>query len=274
MSGAIGGSRPVALITGAGQGIGRATALEFAARGYDLALVDCHAESLAAAAEETRRAGAAVQTFHGDVGDLAFGEGAVHTAAEEWGRLDCLVNNAAWRELATMRHISLESWERTLRVCLTAPAFLARAAARRMEQAGRGVIVNVSSIMSRRAAGTSPAYVAAKGGLDALTSELAALYGPRGIRVVAVNPGAVDTALSGDYADPKGQSLTADLRAWSEDHIPLGRWAAPAEVARAIVWLASDDCGYVTGTCLTIDGGWSTSHMPQGLKRRMHPDDF
>src|SRR5206468_5769259 len=117
---------------------------------------------------------------------------------ESLGRIDVLINNAAWRDLVTMRSISLDSWERTLRICLTAPAFFARAVARDMEKRRHGVIINVSSIMSQHASGIAPAYVAAKGGLDALTYDLAALYGPMGIRVVGVSPGAVDTELGKD----------------------------------------------------------------------------
>src|SRR5690606_17808127 len=127
-------------LTGAATGIGAAAALLFAERGYNLALLDCAGEELAAVAAEARERGAQVLEFVGDVSDLAFGEAAVIKTHQEWNRIDLLVNNAAWRELVTMRTISLESWEKTLAVCLTAPAFLARWCARYMEEAGQGVI--------------------------------------------------------------------------------------------------------------------------------------
>src|SRR5262249_12134218 len=155
---------------------------------------------------------------------------------------------AAWRELASMRRISVESWERTLRVCLTAPAFLARWAAEVMEQSGGGVIINISSIRAFQPDGVAAAYVAAKGGLDALTYDLASLYGRSGIRVVAINPGAIDTELSRDYSADSGESLTEDLRRSSEDMIPLGRWGCPEDIARMIALVASDDAAYLTGT--------------------------
>jgi 3-oxoacyl-[acyl-carrier protein] reductase len=140
-----------------------------------------------------------------------------------------------------------------------------------MERQGQGVIINVSSIMSTRAGGVGPAYVAAKGALDALTYELASLYGPVGIRVVAVNPGAIDTAGSADYTDDEGESLTGQLRAWSEDHIPVGRWGTAEEIARTIATLAGDDARYITGTTIVADGGWLHSLFPHRLKKRMHP---
>lgn len=267
-------TRRVAFVTGAAGGIGLATAAELGRRGYAVGMLDNQADRLAAATARMRTAGFDVLPHSGDLADLAFAEAALRETASHWGRLDLLVNNAAWRELQTMRHISLESWERTLRVCLTAPAFLARWAAGIMEPQGGGVIINVSSIRSFQPDGLAAAYVAAKGGLDALTYDLAALYGRAGIRVVAVNPGAVDTALSHDYADPAGASVTEALRRSSEDQIPLGRWGRAEEIARLIAALASDDATYVTGTTIVVDGGWTRNGTPHSLKSRVAPEDF
>lgn len=264
----------VALVTGAAQGIGRAVALELGRRGYDLALLDVQADALLRVAEEVRGGGRSALPLPGDLADLAYAQRSVDETADRFGRLDLLVNNAAWRELVTMRSIELDSWDRTLRICLTAPAFLSRWAAEKMRPQKRGVIVNVSSIMSQCAAGTAPAYVAAKGGLDALTRELAVLYGPMGIRVFAVNPGAVDTELSRDYRTAQADSLTDDLRAASVGRTPLGRWAQPEEIACTIAALASDEGSYLTGTCLALDGGWSISTTPYALSRRMFPSEF
>lgn len=265
---------PVALVTGASRGIGAATAEEFARRGYHVAIVARGADALGAVADRIRAGGGEALVCAGDLSDLEFAESAVRRTVDRWNRLDVLVNNAAWRELKTMRQISLESWEKTLRVCLTAPAFLARWAAEVMEPRRRGVIVNVSSIMSSRAGGIGPAYIAAKGALDSLTYELASLYGPSGLRVVAVNPGAIDTELSGDYANEEGEDLTGRLCAWSEDHIPLHRWGTPEEVARVIALLAGDDAEYITGTTIVVDGGWLHNHLPQSLRKQMHPKQF
>ncbi|MCA9101682.1 MAG: SDR family oxidoreductase [Planctomycetales bacterium] len=277
----------MAFVTGASRGIGRATAIEFARRGYDVAVVARSADDLAETARRVEQAGGAALSLVGDLADLDFAQRAVSDTAAQWDRLDVLVNNAAWRELASMRTISIESWERTLRVSLTTPAFLARWAAELMQRRGHGVIVNVSSMMSAQAAGFSPAYIAAKGGLDSLTYELASLYGPAGIRVVAINPGAIDTEMSRDVAarDVTAQDDFAEenvrrddnrqddtdhdgVRRFSEDMIMLGRWGTPDEIARLIATLTGDDCAYITGTTITADGGWSRQHLPQSLQRR------
>jgi 3-oxoacyl-[acyl-carrier protein] reductase len=274
ISPAEGGKQPVALLTGAAGGIGRATALELARRGYALALADCNGAGLAALAAELPSTEPVPLILAGDLSDMAFAESTIRETVCRFGRLDLLVNNAAWRELFSMRRISLESWERTLRVCLTAPAFLARWAAEVMERQRRGTIINISSIRAFQPDGIAAAYVAAKGGLDALTYDLASLYGPAGIRVLAISPGAIDTELSRDYTDDSGKSLTAELRRSSEDMIPLGRWGRPEEIARMIALLAGDDASYLTGTTIVVDGGWTRNGTPRSLKQRMSPDDF
>lgn len=267
-------SKPVALITGAARGIGRETAIEFARRGYNLGLLDVLQEELQATTRKATTLGVDCVAETCDLNSLEASEASLRQIAEHFGRLDVLVNNAAWREVKTMREISVESWERTLRICLTTPAFLARWAAEVMEPQGSGVIINVCSIMSRRGGGVAAAYAAVKGGIDALTYELAALYGRRGIRVLAISPGAIDTDLSGDYPSGDGQSVNAQLREWSTSEIPLGRWGEPEEIARVIALLASDDASYMTGTNVTVDGGWSQAHFPRDLLKQMKPDQF
>lgn len=265
--------RPVVVLTGASSGIGAAAALEFARLGYDLTLC-AHQGRLDEVAQQARALGARVESLAGDLADLSFCERLIAGAAEAFGRIDVLVNNAAWREAVTMRQITLESWERTLRVCVTAPAFMARWAAQHMERRGRGVVVNVGSVMSDCPAGTAAAYVAAKGAMDSLTHELAGLYGPAGVRVVGVSPGAVDTAMGTDYGGGEAARAVQQLRAWSEDVIPLRRWATPAEIATAIAWLAGDGASYVNGATLVVDGGWTRHLHPYSIQRTLYPGQF
>lgn len=266
--------RPVVLVTGASGGIGSATCLEFAKRGYDVAMADLSADNLESVAKQVQNIGGESLLLPGDLSDLEYAESAVRKTIDHFGKIDVLVNNAAWREIVTMRTISVESWEKTMRIGITAPAFLSRWAASDMEKRGKGVIINISSIQSQCAAGISPAYVASKGAMDALTNELAILWGPKGIRVVAVNPGAIDTEGSQDYESSEGENLTALQKKWSEDMIPLRRWAKAKEIATTIAMLASDDASYITGTTIVADGGVKTQFSPYSAKHPMFPEEY
>jgi 3-oxoacyl-[acyl-carrier protein] reductase len=263
----------VAVITGASRGIGAATACLFALSGYRVAIVARNAHVLEQVADRISAAGGTALSLAGDLADLDFAKSVIGKTSAAFRRIDVLVNNAAARELVSMRRISTESWNRTLQICLTTPAFLAKWAAEDMlQRRSGGVIINVSSIMAQHAAGISPAYIASKGGLDSLTYELAALYGESGIRVVSLQPGAVDTELSRDVA--AGATDTDEIRRFSHDMIPLGRWATCEEVAHIILFLASDAASYITGTTITADGGWLHHHLPNSLKRKHYPRDF
>lgn len=265
---------PVALITGASRGIGATTAIAFAEAGHDVALVARNADLLAAIAERVEATGRRALVIPGDLADFQFTKSVVPRTLECFGQVDVLINNAAWREITSMRAISLESWEKTLRICLTAPAFLARWAAESMESRKSGVIINVSSCMSRQAGGFAPAYIACKGALDSLTYELASLYGPQGIRVVALNPGAIDTELSRDYVDEEGQGAQEEMHRYMDEMIMLGRQGQPAEMARLMVALAGEAGSYITGTTIVADGGLTREHLPLGMKQKLFPQEF
>ena len=260
----------VALVTGASAGIGTAVAEEFAQRGYAVGIVGRDAKRLDEVRRRIEAAGGRVLALSGDLGDLGdlgFAESVVRQVAAAFGRLDVLVNNAAVRELKTMREMTPAEWDRTIRVCLTAPAFMARWAAEEMERYGGGVIVNVGSMMSRQAHGVSAAYVSCKGAMESLTYDLAALYGQAGIRVVTIAPGVIDTAMSSTLTNsPAADGRSEDpIREFSESMAMLGRWGRPEEVAKAVAWIASDEASYLTGTTLVLDGGWSRMHMPPAV---------
>ncbi|EAQ78362.1 SDR family NAD(P)-dependent oxidoreductase [Blastopirellula marina] len=267
-------NRPVAVITGASQGIGAETAQEFARRGYDCVLIARNQSRLQSLADQLETLGAQSIVCSGDLSDLAFARSAIDRSLHQFGRIDVLVNNAAWRKIGTMRTMEPDEWDQTLRVCLTAPAFLAKWCAAAMEPARRGVILNISSIQSKLAPGICPAYVTAKGGLDSLTYELAALYGPVGVRVLSLNLGAIDTEMSADYISSDGEDISHAIRRYAEDMIPLRRFAQAGEIARSIALLASDDASYMTGACIEIDGGWFHQATPYSLKQQQFPQDF
>jgi NAD(P)-dependent dehydrogenase (short-subunit alcohol dehydrogenase family) len=265
----------VAIITGAAGGIGSATARSFGAQGYHLVLTDADAGKLGVLKNNFDLEGISAVCFTADLSDHATWDQVIAFALESFGRIDVLVNNAAWRVPGSLRTTTLPDWEKTLRVCLTAPVFLAKASAAVMEkQYSGGVIVNISSVMADRPSGLATAYIAAKGALDSLTKELAITYGRKGIRVVGVAPGYIETELSNDYTDPEGENISATLTAQLTDFIPLGRGGSPEEVAKIITWVCSEDASYLTGTTLLADGGFQPNFNPYSTKNIQFPDEF
>jgi NAD(P)-dependent dehydrogenase (short-subunit alcohol dehydrogenase family) len=269
-------AKKTAIITGASKGIGRAAALKLAAEGYNITLVARNTSELDQLSEALDyRFSCESLVIAGDLVEETFIRSIIEKTVTRWGRIDALINNAAWRTLETMRTISLEDWDRTLRICVTAPAFLARYAAEVMEtkQAG-GTIINLSSVMSSRAGGTSPAYISSKGAIESLTYELAVTYGRSGIRVVCVQPGFIETGLSSDYTDPEGKNISDQLTDQLISSTPLGRGGKPEEIADAISWLCSDAASFITGTTLLIDGGFRHNFNNYSLKKLQFPEEF
>lgn len=268
--------KKVVFITGAAGGIGKETALRFAQEGYALALSDINAVALQEVSVEIKEQfGTECLVLAGDLGDFGYLKNCIDETVRNWGRIDVLVNNAAWRTLQSMRNMELEDWEKTLRICLTVPAFLSKWAAAVMEQNGNGgVIINVSSVMSERPSGMASGYIAAKGGLENLTRELAVTYGRSGIRVVSVCPGYVETALSNDYEASDGENISTRLINDLTEFIPLNRGGAPKEIAEAIFWLSSASASYITGTSLVIDGGFKPNFSKYSSKKLQFPNEF
>jgi NAD(P)-dependent dehydrogenase (short-subunit alcohol dehydrogenase family) len=235
----------VALVTGARGGIGRATAVALAQEGAKLVLGDV--ADLAETVEAVRAAGAsAVISLKLDVTSAADAEAAVSRAVSELGRLDILINNAGVGKPAPLAEVTDELWDWIMDINLKGAFICARAAAPRM-QAG-GSIVNVASLAGRASSPVMAcAYSASKAGLLGLTRHLARELGPRGIRVTAINPGVVITALTEHFSPEHLEAIT--------ESIPLGRPAQPDDIAKVIVFLASDDASYVTGASLDANGG-------------------
>lgn len=246
----------VAVVTGASSGIGRAIARTFAEHGADVVVADLREtprEGGRATHElieaETESRAAFVDCDVTDVDDL---EAAMDVAAE-LGGVDVMVNNAGIFEPDDFLEVGPEQYERLQAVNAKGAFFGAQRAAARMVDDGGGSIVNLSSIDAIEGNGGQVAYSTAKGAVRVMTYAMAHRLGPEGVRVNAVHPGGTRTAMTGD-ADVD----EADLQDYV-DRIPLGRMGRPDDVAGAVLFLASDLAGYVTGSSLVVDGGYTNT---------------
>ena len=248
----------VALITGGGGGIGEATARLFAEEGGALALVDSDKAAVEAAAAGISRdvPGARVSTVAADVSSEAQAQRAVDEALGSFGRLDTVVNVAGVRLYTPLAEADAKGWEHILGVNVLATAYCCKAALPALRVAGRGTIVNVSSLYGVKGRAGMGQYDTTKAAVLGFTRALAVEEAPHGIRVNAVCPGGTITPFHIRAAAAKGVS-EAELRAQRAGDNLLGRWAEPREVAFAILFLACDESSYVTGATLMVDAGKS-----------------
>ena len=244
----------IVLVTGAAQGLGAALARAFAEQGARLAITDVDTDGLS---EVGRGLGSGPDHLLMEVVDLADAttyDPLVARVADHFDGLDVLVNNAAVLKRAPMDEVDVAEFERHLRVNLTAPYFLARAAIEQMRRRGRGGrIVNVAS-MAGRTGGVADVhpYAASKGGLLAVTKALAKAAAADRVLVNAILPSNIESPMLRDVFPP-------DAIARTLSQVPLGRAALPAEVAGLVLWLSSDASSYVTGVNWDINGGWVMS---------------
>ncbi|SFR88508.1 SDR family NAD(P)-dependent oxidoreductase [Sphingomonas jatrophae] len=248
----------VALVTGAGSGIGRATAELFAASGAHVVIADTSADNAEGTLKSIRDAGGDGRAVSVDVADADQCMSMVEQIRSAFGRLDFAFNNAGITEVTLLRGeplpethlLPLEIWRRVLAVDLDGVFHCLRAELPLMIASGGGAIVNTASLQAHISYPRTAAYTAAKHGVAGITKTIAKEYGHLGIRCNAVSPGVVDTPLTRDviYRPEYRDSLLAP--------IPLGRFADGQDIARAVIWLCSEGSAYINGAVLPVDGGY------------------
>jgi NAD(P)-dependent dehydrogenase (short-subunit alcohol dehydrogenase family) len=242
----------VAMVTGAGAGIGRASALAFAREGAAVAVVDVDESGARETAKAIERAGGRAFVAVSDISNAADVAECVRATVDAFGGLHCAHNNAGVEDPVGFTHeLDEAGWDRVLGVDLRGTWLCIKYQAAHMLEHGGGSIVNTASVLSHVAQQRVPAYVAAKHGVLGLTRVAALDYADRGIRINSVSPGVIKTALV-ERTIEAGAMTAVEYEALQ----PMGRMGLPEEVAEAVVWLCSDRASFVTGSDLAVDGGF------------------
>jgi NAD(P)-dependent dehydrogenase (short-subunit alcohol dehydrogenase family) len=247
----------VALITGAGSGIGRESALLFAREGASIVVADVNDQAGEAVIAELRAAGGQAVYVHADVSKAADAEGMVRAAEERFGKLDVLFNNAGISHADDDDAINTDEavWDLTMNINLKGVFLGCKYGIPALRRAGGGAIINTASFVAVMGAATPQlAYTASKGGVLAMTRELAAIHARENIRVNALCPGPLRTELLMKYLN------TEEKRQRRLVHIPIGRFGEAHEIAKAALYLASDDSSFMTGAAFLIDGGITSAY--------------
>jgi len=239
----------IALITGAGSGIGRAAAQLYAAEGAHVYVTDISGEAATSVAEAIAGSGTAATAVAADVTRGEEVAAMFRAVAQVHGRLDAIVNNAGLNVRGDFRHLDDADWEKIRKVNLDGVVRVARDGFELLRASGRGSLINIASVLAHRGLRQLTAYSATKGAIVALTRGLAVEYAPFGIRVNALSPGFVETALTARALRNPG------IRKALIDATPLRRFGLPEEIARAALFLASDESSFITGADLAVDGG-------------------
>jgi NAD(P)-dependent dehydrogenase (short-subunit alcohol dehydrogenase family) len=248
----------VAVITGAGSGIGRESALLFAREGARVVVADVNEDAGNAVVEELRGAGGEAVYVHADVSKSADAEAMIRTAEESFGRLDVLFNNAGISHAQDDDAVTTdeEVWDLTMNINLKGVFLGCKHGIPALRRAGGGSIINTASFVALLGAATPQlAYTASKGGVLAMTRELAVIHARENIRVNALCPGPLRTELLMKYLD------TEEKRQRRLVHIPMGRFGEASEIARAALFLASDESSFTTGATFLVDGGITAAYV-------------
>lgn len=238
------------LITGAGRGLGLGYARTFAAAGSRVFLAGRHQPQLEKIAGELRAAGGEAEAVPLDVTSPDSIEAAVSSVMERGGRIDVLVNNAGYEQVADFTEVMRDTYDKIMAVNLKGTFFMSQAVAKCMKRTGGGKIINIGSLGSFLGLRQSSVYCATKGGVVQLTKTMALELGAYGIQVNCLAPGYFITPMTqAFYDDPQH-------RAWIESRIPLARWGTNEDLAGAVLFLASAASDYITGETIRVDGGW------------------
>jgi NAD(P)-dependent dehydrogenase (short-subunit alcohol dehydrogenase family) len=241
----------VAVVTGGSRGLGKAMAMAVGSAGAGVALVARDAAALDAVAEQVRGEGAGVATFQTDVTDEAQVARLKDDVLARFGRVDIVINNAGVNVRKNVEDFTLEEWNRVLDTNLTSAFLMCRAFVPQMKGRGYGRIINMTSIMSHVSLPGRAAYSASKAGLLGLTKTLALELAAEGITVVAISPGPFATEMNTPLIEDE------NLNRQFVSKIPVGRWGRVEEIGKLALYLCSPDAGFVTGTDILIDGGWT-----------------
>ena len=250
----------VAVVTGARRGIGRSIALTLARDGYDVAVHDIEIDHLARDTEtRIRDLGRECFLIEADLAKSDAAESVIASSVDQFGRIDALVNNAATWTWAAYTDAAETDWDRMLAVDLKAPFLLGQAASRVMTKQGGGAIVNISSVHKYRAWPSDTIYGICKAGIVRLTESMAYELGPSSIRVNAIAPGYIDSRVPDANESPIGSPSYAEaVIPWT----PVRRIGVPEDIAEVAAFLLSDRASFVTGQCLTVDGGFLLGGTP------------
>lgn len=237
----------VAIVTGSARGIGRAIALALAKRGADVVISDVLADAASVTAEEIKELGRRSLAIQCNVVNRPDVDHLIQQTVSELGKLDILVNNAGITQDALLVRMTEDQWDRVLNINLKGTFLACQSAAKIMMKARNGKIVNIASVVGLTGNAGQVNYAASKAGVIALTKTVAKELAPRNINVNAVAPGFIETDMT--------KKLSESVHKMFLDNIPMGRVGKPEDVANAVVFLCSPAANYITGHCLTVDGG-------------------
>jgi NAD(P)-dependent dehydrogenase (short-subunit alcohol dehydrogenase family) len=249
-------SEKIVVVTGGAKGIGRAICRAFAQAGARVICADVDAPAGQILAAESGQLAGEILFCNADVATATGAQAAIDQAVNTWGGLDILCNNVGIQPKAAYvpaHELPEEIWDRILDVNLKSAFLMTKAAIPHLRQRGGGVIINTASVQGLQSALAVAAYAASKGGILSLTRQLALEYAQENIRVLAINPGTIDTPLLLETLD-ETEASPEQRKAWADAH-PMGRIGQPEEIAQVVLFLASDGASFMTGEYVCVDGG-------------------